>query len=93
MTALLILFAGLNALDAVLTYKILRRGGRELMPVASGLIERIGLYNALLVLKLATIAGVWWWAFNGLDARILAGMCAIFAGIVAWNYNQYRKQN
>ena len=91
MTALLLIFALLNLADGVITYKIIRAGGHEMMPVADNLIKRLGVRDALTILKVLTIAGIWWWAFNGLPASILAWMCAAFAAIVAWNFIQYRK--
>lgn len=86
-----VLFAAVNVADGVLTYKILRGGGSELMPAADSLIKRFGAKSAMLGLKIAAIVGVWVWSFNGLDPRVLAGMCAAFGGIVVWNYFQYRR--
>lgn len=91
MTVLLILFAALNIADGVLTYKIIRGGGHEMMPVADNLIKRLGLRNALTILKVLTVAGIWYWAFHGLAPAVLAWMCAAFAAIVGWNFIQYRK--
>lgn len=91
MTCLLIIFALLNACDGWTTWQLYRFGGYEIMPVMSSAIKSLGLYWALLLFKVGVVAGVWWWAFNGLDVRVLAGLDVVWAGIVGWNLVQLQK--
>ena len=85
MNALLVLFGIENACDGYLTWNIHRFGGHELDPILAFAIKSLGLYWALLLFKVGVVAGVWWWAFHGLDVRVLAGLDIAWAGIVGWN--------
>jgi hypothetical protein len=89
-----ILFAALQVIDAYLTVRILSQGGRELNPMIAWFMSKLGVIPALVVLKgvgIAVVAGLVW-SGNEYADEFLAVFCALYAGVVAWNYQQLRDQ-
>jgi hypothetical protein len=48
----------LQLVDLILTGKIIKAGGREVWPTTKWLIERLGTWPALLMCKVASVAGI-----------------------------------
>lgn len=90
MTPLMILFIALNVADAVLTERILRKGGRELNPVMRWAMEKIGVIPALGIGKAVAVALVAVFAQEVMEAMI--ALCVLYAGIVANNIRVMVKQ-
>ena len=102
MTFLYVLAAALTllqAFDGWTTYKIVQRGGLEKNGAVAALIERIGLYPALVLVKGSAAALGWLLVFapvvDELTAMLRASLViglAVLYGWVAWhNWNVYRK--
>lgn len=98
MTPTLLLALALTALqawDGWTTYKVLRLGGVEQNPLVLWLMERIGAYRALLVLKGFAVALAWVLALMpiphpaGEDIRLglLVALGVFYVIIAAHNYN------
>lgn len=90
MNALLVFFAILNLLDGWTTWQGLRFGGSEAW-FPKYLMNWIGAYPALLLLKVGIVAAVWWATLNGLTWQWLAAFCAGYTLVVVWNYRQLLK--
>lgn len=91
MTALIILFAVLNALDGYSTWHILRFGGRELNKPLAWLMEVLGRYWALVLVKVFPVLVVWYLSFNGLSWKVLAVICIAYSVVVVSNFYQLQK--
>jgi hypothetical protein len=83
MTALVIL-AVLNILDAILTLKILDKGGSELNPLLATLMARVGVLPVLVISKVALILVIYAIGYEPLTW----GCCVGYAGLCVWNYRQ-----
>ena len=83
MTLAAILLTLLQVFDGWTTYKILRLGGRDLNPVVRWIMEKIGEYEGLVVIKTFGIVLVWVIALNSINITpvLLAGL-GIFYGLV-----------
>lgn len=92
MNKLLIFFAILNAFDAWTTWQVFRFGGRELNPILAQVINRLGLFWTLTLVKLGAVAIIWWAAFHGLTVNALLLINAGYVGLALWNYRQLQKQ-
>lgn len=98
MTALFILLVILQALDAWTTIQALKRPGLvESNKFLAWLIDKIGLKEALLLVKVASCAIVWIGVMNlfGMGHRqlafaLLGGGCAFYAAVV-WNNWKFLK--
>lgn len=82
---LCLLLIGLQIIDYELTTGIIRRGGVELNPLLRRLMERMGVQPALISAKLIAAGMGWILAYHG-EAFALAVLCAIYAGVCAWNW-------
>lgn len=78
----------LQVADWWLTTRILAQGGSELNPVLRWVIERGGT-GALLAVKLLIGGGAMWLLRP--YPYIVAAACAVYAGIVVWNYRQLKR--
>ena len=90
MTALLILFAILNACDGWTTWQALRFGAKELNPLVRWWFGLVGRYNALLILKVGIVAAMWY--FNPFTQTQFWVVDAGYAALIVWNYIQLLKQ-
>lgn len=88
-SALIILFAVLNAIDVVLTAGILESGGLEVAPISMLILSFFG-YNTLLFFKLyAGTFAMWllcekdWKSFNGFRVAVICSI--VMAVVVLWN--------
>lgn len=85
--ALLLVFAALSALDAWLTLKILKAGGRELNPIVRKAMDRFGRERGLALVKIPTLilaAFLPWW--------MLLGLCVLYGVVVCANAEVYHNQ-
>lgn len=79
------------------TAKILQRGGTELNPVMRFLFRGLGMRTGLLIGKfyvaLMAAVGAWlgWW--NGDGFALLVMVFVVYAVVVTFNWNEYRKGN
>lgn len=80
----LAILALLNALDAILTLRILDRGGRELNPLLAPLMARVGALPVLVVSKVVLILVIYPIGYDPLTW----GLCVGYAGLCVWNYRQ-----
>ncbi len=94
MVWLVILFAVLQALDAYLTIRVLANGGREMNPIVAWFMHKLGKIPALVALKAFGVIVVSLFALSGNEYAddFLMVSCALYAGVVAWNYQQLRNQ-
>lgn len=89
MTPLFIIFVLLQAADALLTERIIARGGHEMNPIMAPIIEALGqgwVFVKLLVT--ASIAGI---MLANEWASALAVSCGVMVLVVLWNWKEYRK--
>lgn len=89
---LLALFLAECALDGWTTYRVLKAGGREVIPWLAWLIARIGKYPALLIAKLipaAIVLYLYKYGYNGteLDQTTMAWICGGYALVIVNNYH------
>lgn len=90
---LAILLTILQIFDGWTTYKIIKRGGKELNPIVRSLIERLGLYQGLLVAKGFAVALGWVLVLFSAPAwTVVLVLIACLA--VAWrNWRVYDNRN
>lgn len=74
----------LNLADAITTYHILKRGGRELWPPMRLLMAKVGVMLALAATKMAVALLLAYMVQGNLTAQ--AFCIVLFAGIVARNF-------
>ena len=97
MIALAILLTVLQVVDGWLTYQIVKHGGSESNPLITEIIERIGMYQALLVVKAGAAGLVWLLVFlpTGNETWQWIALSVLSAAYlwVAWhNLSVYRRQ-
>ena len=83
----LAILALLNAIDAILTLRVLEKGGREMNPLLAPLMKRFGALPVLIVSKVALIVIVY--AFS--SEPLTWGLCVGYALLCAWNFRELRK--
>ncbi len=86
----LILLAALQLADWLTTRTILKNG-RELNPVMRGLIRLTGSADVALIAKGAAVTGAGWLVLSLGYPVVLYALCALYAGVVAWNVRQMRR--
>lgn len=92
MNGLLLLFAALSAADAWTTWQVIRFGGHEAW-LPKYLMDLIGTYWALVILKVGIVALVW--TINIFDPLPVLFMALVDLGyfiLVASNYRQLQIQ-
>lgn len=89
MTLFLIL-AALQAGDVYTTWRVLGHGGREVNPVMAFAIQNLGMLPALIIVKIATLAVVWF--FARIDWFLLLA-CVGYVAVLINNINEMRKGN
>ena len=94
--ALTVLLAAMQVADFVLTRATLRRGGKELNPIARWIIARAGM-SGLLVAKLAAGVGgaaVLCWIALQLPVAtwLIAALCLLYAWVIHNNWGVLRRQ-
>jgi len=89
---LLIALIALNVLDAFLTVRILKDGGRELNPIMAKMMDRIGDVPALLLSK-AVMVAIMAYILNSIPYQVMLALCGVYVGVVAWNIKTLRKIN
>lgn len=86
---LFVLVVALQAADGLLTWRVLRAGGRELNPAVRVLIDRFGIIPGLVLAKLVVVVVV------GLFLRdqllILLAIAALYAWVVRHNWQQLQR--
>ena len=96
LTTLVALFVALQVADVVLTVAILRRGGRELNPVARRFMAALGIVGGALALK-AVVAAVVALCLLELSRTWQLGLLGLFnvvyVGIVFHNARVLRRRN
>jgi hypothetical protein len=76
----------LQALDVITTYRLITSGlGRERNRVIGWLIAHLGLKAGLVLPKIVFVVLAWCFLLEHLDLLFL--LCAVYAGIVAWNWS------
>lgn len=84
--ALLALLLALQVADGRTTYLVLSRGGRELNPLMRYAIEKLGLARALIIVKgVIACVLVEATALGYMPTWALAGLCALYLGVVGHN--------
>lgn len=82
----------LQGADIWSTWRVLAAGGRELNPVVAEFIARLGLLPGLVAVKLPpTLAAVAATYYGLLPWWLLAGLCALYVGVVANNLRALRR--
>ena len=82
--ALLILFGFLQVADGYTTYKLLSNGGRELNPVMRWVMDKLGMVQGLVLMKLLTIGLV----AAAFSEALTFWLCVLYICVVGWNtYN------
>ena len=89
---LLIALIALNVLDAILTVRILKDGGKELNPVMDKLMKKIGVVPALVLAKAAGI-GVLAYLLPSVPYQALLALCGVYIGVVIWNVKTLKELN
>ena len=89
---LLIALIALNVLDAFLTVRILKDGGKELNPVMDKLMKKIGVVPALVLAKAAGI-GVLAYLLPYVPYQALLALCCVYIGVVIWNVKTLKELN
>jgi len=92
------LFVALQVADAVSTILVLRRGGRELNPLAKWLMGVIGYVAATIAFKVALVAvyliALFWVAPGYPYRNLVAGLLvALYLYVIFNNVKAYREQN
>lgn len=85
--ALLILLAALQVGDAATTRRVIDQGGREINPVMRWAFAKLGFWPAIAI-KSVFVVGLG----SLLPLLPLVGLCAFYAGLVAWNWRQIRRR-
>ena len=98
-TALYVLAALLTLLqvwDGYSTYQILKRGGTERNPIVAEIMDMLGVYPGLLVVKCAAAGIAWAIALmdGSVDARaaILVLLTALYVWIAMGNWQAWQEQ-
>lgn len=87
--ALFLVLALLQALDYHTTLTILSCGGKELNPMMSWLMDRLGIEQALIFKGIAVLAVA---GFGFYDNAVALGiMVAVFVAVIIWNFRQMPK--
>ena len=89
----LVLVASLCCLviaDGVLTYEILRRGGKELNPVMRWIFEKLGVIEGIVVSRLVMLA-TFGFAAQVIPAWAFLVLFAFYAFVITHNVNQLKK--
>ena len=89
---LLIALIALNVLDAFLTVRILKDGGKGLNPVMDKLMKKIGVVPALVLAKAAGI-GVLAYLLPSVPYQALLALCGVYIGVVIWNVKTLKELN
>lgn len=89
--ALAVLLVLLSAADIALTVKVLGKAGRELNPIYG---EKPSLLRLVVVrvIGLSALAAMLYVSTHTARVVALAIACVMYAGAVAWNLRQSRKQ-
>lgn len=94
-TLLFALLALLQAADVGTTYYVLYKGGCELNPLLSGLMNRFGNLPVLVLEKCLMLAGIWFALPTMGPVKFQVGMLAfcvvIYLGVVGHNLTQIRR--
>lgn len=87
----LLILVALNIADIVLTYKILKRGGRELNPFLDSLFKR---YNPVVVMVVAKLAYLVPLAIfiSVVPVAVLYVLITLYTALLLWNVKEYIKQ-
>lgn len=81
-----LLLVALFAADGILTYRIIKAGGRELNPVVRWMMDRAGIVPALVIPKALLLWGLWYVP----QAHLPVG--GLYLAVAAWNVYQRKKQ-
>lgn len=89
-TTLLVALGVLQLIDAGTTVEIIKRGGKEMNPLLDKLMKKVGVIQALIVVKAAVIAFLY---FIGpeVSPQILAIALFLYIAVVGNNLYQLRK--
>ena len=86
--ALLILFGALQIADGYTTYKILSAGGKELNPFMRLIMDKLGMVQGLVLMKLLAVALV----AAVFNETLTFWLCVLYIGIVGWNVHHMVKE-
>ena len=87
---LFIILVALNVVDAYLTLRVLKQGGRELNPVMAWAMKQIGVTEALIGFKLVML-GALLMVLPQVPDWALWGLLAIYTLVIGHNARQLRK--
>ena len=93
MNGLLILFAFLSLIDAVVTYVARKAGAKELNPTVQWSIDKFGNKAGLVVAKVVPFAFIIsiYYAI-GFPAWVMGAIDICMVAVIVWNLYQLRKQ-
>lgn len=92
MINLFVLIVALNVIDTVLTYLILKDGGKEHNPILKHLFKRFNKLLGMIVIKAAGLTAIWF-MLPVAPLLIIQILAMVFVCIVLWNLSQLKRKH
>lgn len=92
MTNLFILIVALNIIDTVLTYLILKDGGKEHNPILKHLFKRLNKLLVMIIIKALGLTAIWF-MLPGAPLLVIQILAMVFVCIVLWNLSQLKRKH
>ena len=89
--AAILTLALLQVGDVYTTHLVLSKGGTEQNPAMRWVLDRFG-FGGLVLVKVVMLAVIIYAVLdNQMPLWFLLGLCAMYAGVVVWNWRQHKK--